>query len=85
MEFQTIIGLVASIFTAVSLVPQLCKVVKEKAAQSISLPMLLSLFIGLSCWVYYGFLINDWILILSNAFSLVVNIALTVLSLKYKD
>ena len=85
MEFTTIIGLIASIFTSISLVPQLFKMVKEKKAQSISFPMLLSLFIGLSFWVYYGFLLNNYILIISNAFSLLINICVMLLNIKYKD
>jgi MtN3 and saliva related transmembrane protein len=85
MEFTTIIGLIASIGTGTSLLPQLFKIIKEKKAGAVSLWMLVVLFVGLSCWIYYGILKKDWIIIVSNAFSFVVNIILAILSVKYKD
>ena len=84
MEFTTIVGLIASIFTGVSLIPQLIKILKEKKAEAISLGMLAVLFIGLCGWVYYGILKEDWIIIIANSFSLLVNILITIFSIKYK-
>ena len=80
----TIIGTVASVGTALSMLPQLTKLIKEKKAENISLYMLFVLFLGVSCWIVYGILKNDWIIIISNLFSFVINLALTVLTLKYK-
>ncbi len=84
MEFITIVGLIASIFTGVSLLPQLIKIIKEKKAEAISLGMLAVLFIGLCGWVYYGILKEDWIIIISNSFSLLVNLLICIFSIKYK-
>lgn len=84
MEFITIIGVIASVCTAVSLVPQLLKLLKEKKAENISLGMLAVLFVGLACWVYYGFLKKDLIIIISNCFSFLVNLALAGFAIKYK-
>jgi MtN3 and saliva related transmembrane protein len=72
------------VFTALSLMPQLVKVFKEKEAESVSLGMLAVLFCGLALWIYYGILKGDFIIIISNAVSMVLNIILSVLSLKYK-
>jgi MtN3 and saliva related transmembrane protein len=84
MNIETITGIAASAFTAASLLPQLVKVLKEKKAENVSVWMLLVLFTGLSLWVYYGFLKNDLIIIISNSFSVVVNMLLTAFTLKYK-
>jgi MtN3 and saliva related transmembrane protein len=84
MEFVTAVGLGASCFTGVSLLPQLFKIIKKKEAEDISLGMLLSLFIGLSLWIYYGCLKKDWIIIIANLTSLLINISTTLLSIKYK-
>ena len=84
MEFITTVGLVASIATGSSMLPQLFKILKEKEAENISFWMLGVLFIGLSAWIYYGFLKMDWIIIISNIFSVVVNIAIAISSLIYK-
>lgn len=85
MNIDTIIGISASACTAVSLIPQLIKVIKEKKAENVSLLMLLVLFIGLGLWVYYGILKNDMIIIASNSFSLLVNVVLFFFAVKYKS
>jgi len=84
MNIETIIGVAASACTAVSLIPQLTKVLKEKKAENVSLWMLLVLFIGLGLWVYYGMLKKDLIIIISNAFSFIINLLLAVFAIKYK-
>ena len=85
MNTETIIGVAASACTAASLIPQLTKVVREKKAENVSLWMLLVLFAGLGLWVYYGILKNDWIIIVSNSFSVIVNLLLAVFTIKYKN
>lgn len=84
MDFTGIIGIVASVFTASSLLPQLIKLLKEKKAEAISLGMLAVLLVGLVLWVWYGVLKKDLILIISNSFSILINILTVIFSLKYK-
>jgi MtN3 and saliva related transmembrane protein len=83
-DLTTIIGIGASVFTAISLVPQLVKLIKEKKPGGLSPLMLITLFIGVVLWVAYGFLKHDWIIIISNGFSLIVNAVIGILSIKYK-
>ncbi len=85
MSVTNIIGIGASVFTATSLIPQLYKMTKEKKGHNISTYTCVILFIGLSLWTWYGYLIKDWILLVSNAFSLLINAAIIVLSIKYKN
>ncbi len=80
-----VIGITAGIFTACSLLPQLVKLVKEKKAEDISLAMLLVLFCGVGLWIYYGVLKKDIPIIVTNGFSLLVNIAIIFFSIKYKS
>jgi MtN3 and saliva related transmembrane protein len=70
-----IIGIAASIFTSSTLIPQLVKIVRERNAAGTSYGMLLVLFVGLSFWIAYGVMKNDWIIIAANAFSQLVNVA----------
>ena len=84
MNTETIIGVAASACTAASLIPQLTKVLKEKKAENVSLWMLLVLFVGLGLWVYYGILKDDWIIIISNTFSFIINVLLAIFAIKYK-
>jgi len=80
-----IIGIIAGIFTSTSLLPQLIKIIKEKKANAISLGMLFVLMTGIALWIYYGILKKDLPIIYTNAFSLLLNIAVVVFSIKYKQ
>jgi MtN3 and saliva related transmembrane protein len=84
MDTVTLVGLIASIFTGISLLPQLIKIIKEKKAGAISYGMLATLFAGLCAWIVYGLLKTDWIIIISNSFSLLINIVISIFSVKYK-
>ncbi len=55
-EWIKVIGIVAGVFTALSLLPQLVKLVKTKKAEDISLLYLITLFCGISLWIWYGIL-----------------------------
>ncbi|MEO8721819.1 MAG: SemiSWEET transporter [Ginsengibacter sp.] len=81
----TIIGILASIFTGISLLPQLIKLIKEKKASDISMWMLATLLAGLALWIWYGFRIEDWIIIFANLFSLCLNLLIVIINLRYKN
>ena len=85
INWITVVGVVASICTSTCMLPQLIKLVKDKKATDISISMLVILFVGVSSWVVYGFLKNDWIIISANVFSFIVNFLLTFFTLKYKN
>lgn len=78
------IGIAASIGTGVALLPQLIKLVREKKAENVSMGMMVTLLTGLVLWVIYGILMSDPIIIVSNAFSLVLNVFIIVLGAYYK-
>lgn len=84
MNLTQIVGLFAGICTSSSLLPQLIKTVKEKKADDISKAMLFVLMIGVATWVVYGILRDDLPIIITNSFSLMLNIAMIVLRIKYK-
>lgn len=79
-----VLGLVAGGITSVAMMPQLIKVIKEKNAEDISVVMLLVLITGLSLWVWYGILQNELPIILSNSFSVLVNITLLICCMMFK-
>ncbi len=84
VQTETIIGIIASSATAASMIPQLIKIVREKKAEDVSLLMPFILLGGLCCWVWYGLLKNDWIIIISNSFSVLVNVGIVIATVKYK-
>ena len=84
MQTITIVGLAASICTGTSMLPQLFKLIKSKKADDISHAMLAILMAGLALWVVYGFMKDDYIIIVSNGFSSLIAAAIFILSLKYR-
>ncbi len=83
-DYNQYIGIAAGILTGVSLLPQLVKIIKEKKANSISLGMLTVLLAGLCIWILYGILKKDYPIIVTNSFSLLTNIVIVALAIKYK-
>ncbi len=79
-----LIGMIAGILTSMSLMPQLIKTFKTKTAEEISLVMLFTLMLGIALWIYYGILRKDLPIIITNAFSFLLNVTLIGLRLKYK-
>ncbi|MEJ7611451.1 MAG: SemiSWEET transporter [Ferruginibacter sp.] len=84
MQTVTIIGLIASICTGTSMLPQLIKILKEKKVEDISFLMLGILTAGLGMWVVYGCMQNDYIIIISNGFSFVLASLIIIFSIRYK-
>jgi MtN3 and saliva related transmembrane protein len=82
--FTGIIGIGAGTCTALSLLPQLIKLIKEKKAEDISIFYLVILFAGLSLWIYYGFMRDDLPIIITNMVSLAINVLVLILSIRYK-
>lgn len=83
MDLPEIVGIVAGVFTAVSLLPQLIKILKEKKVEDLSTGMFVTLVIGLSLWVIYGIMRKDWPIIVTNGFSVIINLIILALNKKY--
>ena len=84
MQTETWIGVGASICTGIAMLPQLIKIYKEKKPADISFLMLAILMTGLLLWVWYGIKKSDWIIIISNAASFIINCSIVVLNLLYR-
>ncbi|WP_316831786.1 SemiSWEET transporter [Pedobacter aquatilis] len=84
MQIQNLIGIAAGCLTAVSLLPQIIKVIREKNAETISTLMPFVLLIGNGLWVYYGILLSAWPITITNAFSLLCDLLLILLRFRYK-
>ena len=85
MDSITMIGIAASVLTGMAQIPQLIKLAKEKNADDLSIGMYLLLIAGLGTWLWYSLLKEDWVLFASNAFSILINIFLVILIIKYKN
>ena len=78
-----VIGIVAGICTGISLLPQLIKIIREKKVEDISWFMLIILMTGLAGWTWYGVLKEDYPIIITNSFSLLVNCMIIFFRFRY--
>lgn len=72
------IGIIAGVCTAISTLPQLVKIIKTKKADDLSWFYLVILAAGLASWVAYGIGKKDYPVIITNAFSFLVNAAIII-------
>ncbi|WP_254560132.1 SemiSWEET family sugar transporter [Dyadobacter diqingensis] len=83
MEFIEVLGLVAGIFTSSSIIPQLITTIKKKKAADVSVLMFAVLLVGNGLWTYYGIKKEDIPIISTNVFSLLLNVMMLFLKIKY--
>ena len=79
----TFIGLLATVFTVASTVPQIKKALKTKDTEDVSIRFLLVLIAGLSLWVIYGIGKNDIVIIIGNAIAVALNSFMLILKIIY--
>ena len=83
MEAKLIIGIAAGVLTAVSSLPQIIKVLREKKAQAVSPVMYFVLLGGNALWVWYGLLLEEMPIYLTNGFSVACDLAMIFLNYRY--
>ena len=84
MNGVDILGYSAGAITSLTFLPQVIKTYKERSAKDISLMMFLIAALNEIMWVVYGILLNNWIIILTNAVILVMSLTMIYFKLKYK-
>lgn len=80
---KQIIGIAAGILTASSLIPQAIKSIKEKKASDISIFMFIILMGGNGLWTWYGIILKDLPIIITNAFAFLMDVIMLVLKFRY--
>ncbi len=79
-----IIGLLAATLTTVAFLPQMIKVWQTKSAKDVSYTMLITFIIGVFLWFIYGILRQDIAIILANGITLIFNLTILWLKIKYE-
>ena len=78
-----IIGFIAGIVVASSLIPQTIKSWKTKSTSDISIAWMLINLSGQTLWIIYGFLISSISLIVMSSITLALAISLLILKIKH--
>ncbi len=72
------IGMGAAICTTVAFLPQVLKTFRTRSARDLSLAMLAIFNLGLVLWLWYGILIDSKPVMIANAATLVLALALLI-------
>jgi MtN3 and saliva related transmembrane protein len=81
----TAIGSGAAVCTTVAFVPQVVRVLRLKRAEEISLTTFTVFSFGTAGWLAYGFLIDSVPVILANACTLVLSVAIVLVVLRWRS
>ena len=83
MDGAMILGVTAGTLTTVAFIPQLAKALKSKSTGDLSWGMVLTFTIGVLLWLIYGIWIDSLPVILANAVTLLLQLGIVTLKIKY--
>jgi MtN3 and saliva related transmembrane protein len=84
MDFTSVFGYLAAVFTAISYIPQAMKIIRSRHTKDISLLMYAILNAGIVCWLLYGWFSNDIPIIIANLITIVFTATILFLKIRYK-
>jgi len=79
----TWVSALAAILTTAAFVPQALHIIRHRETKGISLVMYLVFATGVAFWFLFGFLIDNWPIMISNAITLVLTLAIVAMKLRY--
>jgi MtN3 and saliva related transmembrane protein len=83
MSIEILVSAAAATLTTAAFVPQALHIIRHKETRAISLFMYVSFAVGVALWLSFGCLIGNWPIIVSNAITLALAIAIIAMKLKY--
>lgn len=83
MSTAEILGYAAGAMTAFTFLPQVIKTWQSKSAKDISMNMFLIAFTNEIMWLVYGVLLDNWVIISTNAVMLVMSAIMIWLKIRY--
>lgn len=83
MDYVVLIGYLAATLTTVAFLPQLVKTWRQRSAKDVSYAMLLIFSTGVFCWLIYGILIHSLPIIFANSITLILNLLILILKIKF--
>ena len=78
------IGYLAALLTTLSFVPQAWLTFRTRDVSGISLGMYAVFAVGVALWLAYGLLLDAWPIVLANAITLVLALAILAMKLRYR-
>jgi MtN3 and saliva related transmembrane protein len=78
-----LLGYAAGAMTTLSFLPQAVKTLRTRRTKDISLAMYVLFTMGISSWLAYGLLIGSWPVVLANAITLALALAILIMKLRF--
>lgn len=79
-----LVGYVAAVLTTVSFVPQVWQTWRTRDVNGISLGMYCVFATGVALWLAYGVLVAAWPIVVANAITLALAMAILAMKLKWQ-
>jgi MtN3 and saliva related transmembrane protein len=83
MSMEILVSAVAATLTTAAFVPQAMHIIRHKETRAISLFMYVSFAVGVALWLLFGAMIGNWPIMVSNAITLMLALAIIAMKLKY--
>jgi MtN3 and saliva related transmembrane protein len=77
------VSALAATLTTAAFVPQALHVIRYKETKAISLVMYVAFATGVAFWLWFGYLIGNWPVMISNGITLMLALAIITMKLKY--
>lgn len=83
MNSTELVGSLAACLTTLSFLPQAWMTWRSRDVSGISLGMYSVFTLGVALWLVYGLLLSAWPVVVANAVTLVLALAILVMKLRY--
>jgi MtN3 and saliva related transmembrane protein len=77
------VSALAALLTTAAFVPQALHIIRHRETKAISLVMYVAFASGVALWLVFGVLIGNWAIIISNAITLVLTVAIVGMKIRY--
>lgn len=84
MPWPDILGYSAALLTTLSFIPQVWLTFRSRDVRGISLGMYATFALGVALWLGYGVLLGAWPIVLANAITLALALAVLAMKLRYR-
>ncbi|HIH68048.1 MAG TPA: hypothetical protein HA290_01065 [Candidatus Nitrosotenuis sp.] len=79
----SILGIIAAALVTSSFIPQIVKGYRTKHLDDVSYWLMITICIGMSLWIGYGMIKNDFVIIGANISTIILNMILVVMKFRY--
>ena len=83
MVMELWVSAIAAILTTGAFVPQALHIIRHKETKAISLVMYVAFAAGVAMWLLFGVLLGNWPIMVSNAITLALTLAIVGMKLRY--